>query len=373
MLNTKCAKLTKWTLGTLCVCLIGSGITIAQTKQLKSPSAPPQVIAQNADQTSGGTQTIINTPDGNSSSYSVIIENKTTPDGKVVQSRKVWQNGQLVQEEEKTLDADEAQNSSATIQLPNGQIAPGGLFSSEDDDSFGTFGSGSPFESLRVIEEQMRQQQERMKAQFDALRQQLADPNGQFQNVPQRQFGAPILANQAPIQPSKYWIGATIETVPDFLVAQLPIEDKQGVWIQFVAPDSPAAKAGLKRYDVLYKIGDDIVTDPRQVSELIEKIGANKTTFEYYRKGKLEKGELTVEERPANAQNGFPFGATQSNKIRVVRPGLIVPSTEADASVENNSETVEEQPLPTDASETSDVTETQSNTTETPANAPEEQ
>ena len=329
MLKHNQRKLAVFTFGAISVCLICGGLALAQTKQLKAP-ANPQIPTDDSNQS----QVVVNPPNGTSSSYSVIVENNTTPDGKVTQSRKVWQNGQLVEEEEKTLDADEAQNGfSATIQLPNGQVAPGGLFSSEDEDD--VFGSApaNPFEAIRQMEEQMRAQQERMRAQFDLLRQQLGDPNAMYQGIPQQQFNAPNALNfgQAP---SKYWIGATIESVPEFLTAQLPIDEKQGVWVQYVAPESPAAKAGIKRYDVIYKIGDEIVANPMEVTKLIDKIGADKVAIEYYRKGKLEKGELTIEERPAQAQKGFVFGAPQQNKnFRVVRPGLIVPESEAQPEV----------------------------------------
>lgn len=344
-----------YAIGALCVCLVGGGLTLAQTKQLKSPASPAQVAGQDEDQANATGQTIVTAPNSSSSSYSVVIENKTTPDGKVIQKRKVWQNGQLIEEEEKTLDADEAQHGGvATIQLPNGQIAPGGLFSSEDDDDvLGSLNSSSPFEQLRIMEEQMRKQNERMRAQFDALRQQLSDPNAQLQ-------GNFLQLGQAQPQPpvSKYWIGTSIEKIPDFLLAQLPIEEEQGVWIQFVAPNSPAAKAGLKRYDVLFKLGDDIITDPNQVSQLIEKYGTAKVPFEYYRKGKLEKGEINIEERPESAQNGRLFGSPiQSKNFRVVRPGLIVPSTELDSegaqedrSAENVEQTGETEPSPKETS-----------------------
>ncbi len=318
-------KFAYFTLGAIGVCLVCGGITLAQTKQLKTP-ANPQVAAEETNQS----QSVVTAPNGNSSSYSVIVESKTNPDGKVTQSRKVWQNGQLVEEEEKTLDADDAQNGfSATIRLPNGQIANGGLFSSEDEnDVFGAAPS-NPFEAIRQMEEQMREQQERMRAQFDALRQQLGDPNAMFQGVPQQQFNAaPSFQNNGQT-PSKYWIGATIQSVPDFLTAQLPIDENQGVWIQYVAPESPAAKAGLKRYDVIYKIGDEIVANPLEVTKIIDKTGANKISVEYYRKGDLEKVELEIEERPSQTQKGFVFGAPQQNKnFRVVRPGLIVPESE---------------------------------------------
>lgn len=330
MFEKKQTKIAALTVGALGIALIGGGFAAAQTKQLKAPASPSVVVSEDDAQASAQAQATTTDPNVESSSYSVVIENKTTPDGKVIQSKKVWQNGQLVQEEEKTLDSEDAQNGGAvTIQLPNGQIAPGGLFSSEDeDDVFGGF-AASPFEAIRQMEEQMRIQQERMKAQFDALRQQLGDPNAQIPGA----FNPSLTPNAARTQAlGKFWIGATIERVPDFLQAHLPIEENEGVWIQYVVPESPAAKAGLKKYDVLYKIDGQVISDPTKVSETIEKIGAKKVKVEFYRKGKLEKADLTIEERPANSQKGFVFGAPQQNKsFRVVRPGLIVPSDEANA------------------------------------------
>lgn len=325
MLKPTQKKLAVFGVGALSVCLIGGSLALAQTKQLKAP-ANAQVIEDD----SARSQIIMNAPNSSSSSYSVVIENKTNPDGTIVQSRKVWQDGQLVEEEERTLDASEAQNAlSATIQLPNGQVAPGGLFSSEEDGGFFGGMPSSPFEAIRQMEEQMREQQERMHARFEALRQQLSDPNGQLQGWPQQQFSAPGAVAAGRPAPSKFWIGTTIEPVPEFLIAQLPIEEKQGVLVQYVAPESPAAKAGLKRYDVLHKIAGEIVSNPLEVSKLVERLGASKVDIEYYRKGKLEKVELTIEERPALTQKGFTFGAPNQKNFRIVRPGLIVPESEA--------------------------------------------
>ena len=157
------------------------GWSIAQTKQLKDPSTVPSAVTDNPTIQQGidQNQTHASNPSTDfSNSYSVVIENKTTPDGKILQTRKVWQNGNLVQEEEKTIDSAEAQkNLEATIQLPNGQIAQGSIFSSENDEDIFSVVPSSPFEVLRQIEEQMRIQQEKIKAQFEALRQQLTAPN----------------------------------------------------------------------------------------------------------------------------------------------------------------------------------------------------
>lgn len=309
----------------LSLCIIGGSIAVAQTKQLKTPEKF-QVTENSNEHTQ--TPTLSNGSSG--SSYSVVIENKTTPDGKVVQSRKVWQNGKLITEEEKTLDANDNQNNfDATIQLPNGQVTPGNIFSSDDEnDLFGTM-SSSPFEAIRQMEEKIRRQHESFMEQFDAIRQQLGDLNPQS-SVPQSKIPGSLIPNQSSM--SKFWIGASIEQVPSLLVYQLPIEDNQGVLIQYVAPKSPAEKAGLKRYDVLYKINGEIISGPVNVSKLIEDLGQVQIEVEYFRKGKLEKCNLSIEERPV--QKDLQFGNSQQKNFRVVRPGLIVPSTVADSVFE---------------------------------------
>jgi len=321
-------------LATFCLCIV-SGVTFAQTKQLKAPADP------NSQKQSNGAVQVGN--ESNSSS-SVVIETHTTPDGKVVQSKKVWSNGVLVEEEEKELekgDVGEALN--ATIQLPNGNITPGGIFLSEDgEDIFG--GINSPLEALRKMEEQMRIQQEQMRAQFDALRDRLS--NGQ--NL------APLSsddANNGTISigetgaPGKYWVGATITALPEILVSQMPINADEGVLVEFIVPDSPADKAGLKRFDVLHSLDGHVLTNAYDVSRFVQEIGAKKVKIEYYRKGKLETAEIEITERPSlgavNNSNMFKL-AVPDKKFQVVRPGLIVPSTPSENDAVSASQTDDE-------------------------------
>ena len=351
MTQTANKRLLALTVASLGVCLISGGVVLAQTKQLKDPASAPKVVAGSQEESNSQNTINLTAQDGNSS-YSVVIENHTTPDGKVIQSKKVWSNGNLIQEEEKELDANEANNSlSATIQLPNGQIAPGGIFQSEDDENI--FGdANSPFEALRKMEEQMRLQEERMRAQFDALRNRIA--NGQPSNDPAPQ----ALQIQPSTEPSKYWIGLTIGMLPEILVNQMPIDENEGVLIQYVVPDSPADKIGLKRYDVLHSINGQVVSGPVEVTKLIEKLGAQKVKVEYYRKGKLENAEIEIEERPQTLSSQFNLGAPLQNKqFHVVRPGLIVPSEELDESGTNVEES--SQTTATDA-QTDNTSETES-------------
>ena len=304
--------------GVLTACLVGGGIAVAQTKQLKEPAEPVAPTAvQQADDAA-------QTPDADfNGSYSIVVESKTGPDGKTIQTKKVWRDGKLVESEEKTLDGADAD---ATIQLPNGETAPGRVFHFDFNDGVlngsESLPNVSPFETMRQMEEQMRKQQERMQAQFEELR---------------RQFGAngsSLLANDGEIAaaPSKYWIGATVEPTPELLVAQLPINEGEGILLQYIVPDSPAAKAGLQRFDVVVKIDGAPIANASDVAKIVDKTGGKTVKVEFFRKGKLTEAKLTPAERPQNNDVRLaPFGSLNGgSRFQIVRPGLIVSTPDAE-------------------------------------------
>ncbi len=326
--------------GVLTACLVGGGIAVAQTKQLKAP-AEPVAATTDVEQADAAA------PEANfNGSYSIVVESKTGPDGKTIQTKKVWRDGKLVESEEKTLDGDAAD---ATIQLPNGETAPGRVFHFDfNDDVFNgsdSLPNVSPFETMRRMEAQMREQQEQMRAQFDELR---------------RQFGAngssPLLANEGETAaaPSKYWIGATVEPTPELLVAQLPINEGEGILLQYIVPDSPAAKAGLQRFDVVVKLDGAPIADASDVAKIVDKTDGKTVKVEFFRKGKLTEAKLTPVERPQNDVRLLPFGAPNGSRFQIVRPGLIVSAPE---SKNAEAEPVEETPKAEENAEAKPVEE----------------
>ena len=66
-------------------------------------------------------------------------------------------------------------------------------------------------------------------------------------------------------QAQKAWLGVVLAPVPEVITQQLGdiIPEKQGVMIQAVSPNSPAAKAGLQRYDII--LGLDKGGDKQQI------------------------------------------------------------------------------------------------------------
>jgi len=85
------------------------------------------------------------------------------------------------------------------------------------------------------------------------------------------------------------WLGIYTEETTEALGAQLELKSGEGLLITFVAPESPAAKAGLQKYDVLVELDDQLLVHPAQLAKLIRshKEGdAIRLTF--YRQGKKQ-------------------------------------------------------------------------------------
>lgn len=120
------------------------------------------------------------------------------------------------------------------------------------------------------------------------------------------------------------FIGLSTAEVPDMVAEHLGISDSAGVIIRTVCPDSPAEKAGLSVNDIILSIDGAPVGDPDAFSEEIRSHKAgDKLNLEIIRKGKPDKAEVTLTERPAElgahlAPDSFLEGLprTQADRLR---------------------------------------------------------
>ncbi|HEY5315170.1 MAG TPA: PDZ domain-containing protein, partial [Pirellulales bacterium] len=100
-----------------------------------------------------------------------------------------------------------------------------------------------------------------------------------------------------------YWIGVQCSPIHDpALRAQLNLDrDQGGLLIEDVLPDSPAAKAGLKRFDVLLTVGDTRLRDMHSLQRAINRTAGGELKIELYRGGKQQA--VTV--KPAQRSEEF--------------------------------------------------------------------
>jgi hypothetical protein len=136
-----------------------------------------------------------------------------------------------------------------------------------------------------------------------------------------------------------YWLGVECEPVDAPLRAQLKLEDRQGLLVRYVMPDSPAAKAGLQANDVLLKFNDAKLGEVADLSRAVADAKDKESTVQIIREGESQKLEITPQKRPDVAQarprdvrataklrNWLPFEpGDEPFRMLFVRPGMVGP------------------------------------------------
>jgi hypothetical protein len=85
-------------------------------------------------------------------------------------------------------------------------------------------------------------------------------------------------------RPGEYWIGVQLRTLDELTLSQLKL--KQGVAAEDVIADSPAAKAGVQKHDVLLQFGDAPINTPDDLIAAVEKAKETSVDLKVLREGK---------------------------------------------------------------------------------------
>lgn len=140
----------------------------------------------------------------------------------------------------------------------------------------------------------------------------------------------PFLFNERP--PARTgmvtYLGVATMELPRDVSAQVPLPQETGLLIGAVAPDSPAAKAGLKESDVVAKLDDQILITPRQLAVLIANHKEGDTIkLTYYRKGQMAETNAVLgkHEAPAPVPAANPLARITRHMLRVGADGKIIP------------------------------------------------
>jgi hypothetical protein len=101
--------------------------------------------------------------------------------------------------------------------------------------------------------------------------------------------------SDAPPQ-SDYWIGIVLGELPEIAKQQLKLES--GLVVEDVLPDSPAAKAEFKRFDVLLKAADQPLAEPADILKAVDQAKENELVIEAIRSGNRLKLRVVPAKRP---------------------------------------------------------------------------
>lgn len=102
--------------------------------------------------------------------------------------------------------------------------------------------------------------------------------------------------------PKEAHLGVVTGAVSPAMRAQLDLPEGVGLLVDFVALDSPAAKAGVKKFDVIRAFNDQVVVSGEQLIKLVKLSGAGKkVSLTLVRGGQDKVVEAVLEERNVNA------------------------------------------------------------------------
>jgi len=128
-------------------------------------------------------------------------------------------------------------------------------------------------------------------------------------------------------KPSAYWLGVVSGLVPDPLRAQLNLRENEGLLVEEVAPDSPAAAAKLERYDILLKAGGKSLASMEDLIAALNAAKGQKLSLDILRKGKPMKVDVTPAKRPPGDISKLlppagvdPWGEAMRKWFEQVRP-----------------------------------------------------
>jgi hypothetical protein len=103
------------------------------------------------------------------------------------------------------------------------------------------------------------------------------------------------------------WLGTAIEEAPEVLTAQLGLSRGVGLVVTYVETNSPAAKAGLQKNDLLVEFEGQTLVHPAQLRKLVQMHKEGDTVkLTFYRAGKKQAVSATLGKTVTGF--GFQFG-----------------------------------------------------------------
>jgi membrane-associated protease RseP (regulator of RpoE activity) len=122
----------------------------------------------------------------------------------------------------------------------------------------------------------------------------------------------------------RFWIGVECHEAAPELRAQLGLEGEQGLVVVRVSDDSAAAKAGVKRHDVVVAAGDSKLSRVPDLAKAVNAAEGKAVKLKIIRAGKEQSIDVTPTERPGDVVK------------YIARPhiGMFVPSAAAPMGTE---------------------------------------
>lgn len=118
--------------------------------------------------------------------------------------------------------------------------------------------------------------------------------------VPSNLAGSVIAQLKTSGRVERGWLGVTMQPMTEALAKAVGRKDSNGVLVNDVQADGPAAKAGLKQGDVVTALNGSTIRDPRDLATQVAGLKAGDTAkLQVWREGREKTLSLTVGSQPA--------------------------------------------------------------------------
>jgi serine protease Do len=95
------------------------------------------------------------------------------------------------------------------------------------------------------------------------------------------------------------WLGVSVQAVNSEMAAEFELKESVGALIVEIAPHSPAAKAGLRRGDIILRYGDTTIRDAGELRSLAANTPIDKKVpLTLWRNGKRVEVTVVIEKQP---------------------------------------------------------------------------
>jgi membrane-associated protease RseP (regulator of RpoE activity) len=128
-------------------------------------------------------------------------------------------------------------------------------------------------------------------------------------------------------EPPTYWIGVSVAPVEPALRSQLQLTGKPGLIATEVVKDGPAAKAGVRQFDILLKFDGVELVDQAGLTQLVQSRGERAIELEIFRGGQKQEVKITPERRKIAVS--FRIPEPEAGQWDIVLPGAIVQGQQA--------------------------------------------
>lgn len=108
-----------------------------------------------------------------------------------------------------------------------------------------------------------------------------------------------------PVNPSDYWLGIGFRPLEEALRTQLGLPEGQGLLVDQVMPETPAARAEVKRHDVVLKADGKPLGELQELIDAVDAAKDGELSLEIIRGGKPVTIKVKPEKRPETTDPRF--------------------------------------------------------------------